>query len=429
MVALFKLASSRRGIGMLAEAATAQSKCRRRTYKQYLITCINHRKQVVLRTFASSSATDSTFTSEKNTSRAQLTSTGELEAILKQFPPGIDYAFGYGSGVLRQQQHSTNTNPGMIDIIFAIDNPYTWHKHNLQTHSDHYSFLARVGGPNFVSRLQTNGGARIYFHPFVSMRLDDPTSCQREIKYGVVSTNHLLSDLVNWEYLYLAGRMHKPTASIDTPADKNSRSRTDEIEEAQRINLLSAVSASLLLLNNTIDSNHHSDTVQSVPLSQLYNTIASLSYTGDFRMETGAEDPNKVKKLVETPGMLDLWDKLYSDTLNNLQRSGLLSVVANDGFIKDNQQHHLEINLDNMSTRKELMQNLPPRLRIHSDSIIGSSNNKVSIHQGSLALRQELANIVSPAAKSQSIKGFFTAGVVKSWKYALAKFAKGRLLN
>ena len=184
--------------------------------------------------------------------------------------------------------------------------------------------------------------------------------------------------------------------------------RADEIEEAQRTNLLSAVSASLLLYSSN-----------TVPVSQLYNTIASLSYTGDFRMQTGAEDPNKVKKLVETPGMLDLWDNKYSDTLNNLQKLGLISV---DSSSKGKQ---LETHLTDIAIRKQLVQHLPSRLRRHSDSIVGSSSNIGN--QGSVVLRQELANIVSPAAKSQSIKGFFTAGVIKSWRYALAKFAKGRI--
>jgi len=72
-----------------------------------------------------------------------------------------------------------------------------------------------------------------------------------------------------------------------------------------------------------------------------------------------------------------------------------------------------------------LVQNLPPRLRLHADQIVGAGDDSDSIRQGSLLLRKELANIVAPAAKSQSVKGFFTAGVAKSWKYAMAKFAKG----
>ena len=367
-----------------------QNRCTKTTIKSF-------------RTFA-------TTTSNNNTvSEAQLTTNEELTSIVNQFPPQ-DYAFGYGSGVLRQQ--STAANPGMIDIIFAVDNPYTWHTHNIQKHSDHYSYMARVGGVKFITWLQTNFGAKIYFHPFVDINLQlNSTSIQRQIKYGVVSTDDLIQDLLNWDYLYLAGRMHKPIVSIDLKSNDTLRQRNkraDEIEEAQRTNLLSAVSTSLLLYNNN-----------TVPVSKLYNTIASLSYNGDFRMQTGAEDPNKVKKLVETPGMLDLWDNKYSDTLNNLQKLGLISV---DSSSKGKQ---LETHLTDIAIRKQLVQHLPSRLRKHSDSIIGTSCS--TDNKGSLVLRQELANIVSPAAKSQSIKGFFTAGVVKSWRYALAKLKKGRI--
>ena len=168
-------------------------------------------------------------------------------------------------------------------------------------------------------------------------------------------------------------------------------------------------------------------------MSQLYNTIASLSYTGDFRMQTGAEDPNKVTKLVETPGMLDLWDDMYSDTLDSLQDMGLLSVVkrnqSDERNITNNGNNgkQLEADFNDMAMRKQLVQLLPQRLHKQSNAIVGNACDLRSIHQGTSILRQELAKIVSPAAKTQSMKGFITAGPIKSWKYALAKFAKGRL--
>ena len=138
-------------------------------------------------------------------------------------------------------------------------------------------------------------------------------------------------------------------------------------------------------------------------------------------METGAEDPNKIDKLVETPGMLERWDEKYSYSLQDLQSLGLLSVF------NDIQSAHLEVNLTDTAVRRYLVQNLPPRLRNHTDLIIGSDGKPESFLHGGLILRQELAKIVSPAARSQSMKGLFTAGVVRSWRYALAKFAKGGL--
>lgn len=343
-----------------------------------------------------------------------LTNNNELSAIVNSFPSdGVDYAFGYGSGVLKQQQSLSDdahsTKPGMVDIILAVDDTYSWHKHNLQSNTNHYSGFARIGGSSFVYWMQ-NLGARLYFHPFVTVDLSlsndikhqrTTTTTQREIKYGVISTDDMIEDLTQWKYLYLAGRMHKPTVEIENR-------KHEIITEAQHQNLLAAVSASILLHGGVDDDD-------SLPTTQLYNTIAGISYAGDIRMQTGAEDPNKVKKLVETPGMLGLWDNMYSTIFEDLQRLGILSKNGTT----------LDLDFNDVGMRRELMKNLPQRL--HSDKIVGISNSKDSIVQGNKLLRNELRRIVAPAAKSQSIKGLFSAGVSKSFNYAMAKFAKGRL--
>ena len=137
-------------------------------------------------------------------------------------------------------------------------------------------------------------------------------------------------------------------------------------------------------------------------------------------MQTGAEDPNKVTKLVETPGMLELWNEKYNGSLISLQELGLLSVTENE------QGKKVEFNPQDSKTRQQLVQQLPARLRKYSDQIIGNESQGC-IQKGSAVLRNELAKIVAPAARNQGIKGVLTAGPMKSWKYAMAKFAKGRL--
>mmetsp|Transcript_28379 Transcript_28379/g.60099 ORF Transcript_28379/g.60099 Transcript_28379/m.60099 type:complete len:510 (-) Transcript_28379:105-1634(-) len=424
---------------------------------------------------------------------AQITSDEELSSILRQFPDGIDYAFGYGSMVLSQGNATSttdddpppkiNNNKSMIDVIFSVNDPQSWHEQNLRRHPKHYSLLSRAGGAGFVTWMQTNFGAKIFFHPYVDLdrkttstgSADDLGSNERnddsykmatsQLKYGIVGTTDLLRDLTHWDHLYLAGRMHKPIVSICQ--------YSDEILEAQKINLQSAVCASLLLLSGGHPRSQFQSSSQiiaaraeaeekaeadeserytAISTPRLYNTIASLSYTGDFRMDTGAEDPNKVRKLVHTPGMLDLWERTYQETLESLEKIGLLSVVEmTDGDKDDNatdetatanssSMRALELDLCNYSTRKELMKNLPSKLQKYSEKVVGIPkpgivNNDISenmvddqsLTRGREILRQELANIVAPAARSQSIKGFFSAGVVKSWRYAMAKFAKGRL--
>lgn len=116
----------------------------------------------------------------------------------------IPFAFGYGSGVLKQQQdiEKSSKNQNQIDLILVVQNSFKFHEENLQMNSQHYSFL-RHFGPSFITRLQETRGARIYFNPYVKFS-DDPNTLY---KYGVISRRHLIRDLLDWETLYVAGRL------------------------------------------------------------------------------------------------------------------------------------------------------------------------------------------------------------------------------
>lgn len=93
------------------------------------------------------------------------------------------------------------------------------------------------------------------------------------IKYGVIDVEILCADLLDWDTLYVSGRMHKPVAMLI--ADPRVRL-------AQQVNLSSALRVALLLLPETFTE------------VELYTRIASLSYTGDFRMSVpGGENANK----------------------------------------------------------------------------------------------------------------------------------------
>lgn len=97
------------------------------------------------------------------------------------------------------------------------------------------------------------------------------------LKYGVVSEHSMYGDLFSWECLYLGGRLHKP---VEWVGEKEAA-----LKQALEYNLNSALLTSLLLLPPTFTPH------------QLYLTIASLSYVGDFRMNVG-EDRNKVENIV-----------------------------------------------------------------------------------------------------------------------------------
>ena len=120
----------------------------------------------------------------------------------------------------------------------------------------------------FKTNIQENWGARIYFNTLIPFETG-------LIKYGVISESDLVTDLLDWETLYVAGRLHKPVNILEQGGE-------EEVGMALRQNLMSSLHTALLLLPDTFTE------------EQLYLTLAGLSYTGDLRMIMG-EDKNKVR--------------------------------------------------------------------------------------------------------------------------------------
>ncbi|CAL4100612.1 unnamed protein product, partial [Meganyctiphanes norvegica] len=149
----------------------------------------------------------------------------------------------------------------MMDFILAVENPLEWHHQNLQLNSSHYSSL-RFGGPEFITKMQDNWGAKIYFNTLV------PTN-EGMIKYGVISRSNLITDLMDWDTLYIAGRLHKPVMILDKDRDD------DELISALKINLYQAIHSALLMLPESFSED------------QLYNVLAGLSYSGENKYLMG----------------------------------------------------------------------------------------------------------------------------------------------
>ena len=55
----------------------------------------------------------------------------QLKSLLTAFPT-LRYGFGYGSGVITQKGYDYSKQSPMLDFIFAVDDPTSWHKENLQ---------------------------------------------------------------------------------------------------------------------------------------------------------------------------------------------------------------------------------------------------------------------------------------------------------
>ena len=365
----------------------------------------------------------------------QLTRSDELSAIVDSFQPGIVHAIGYGSGVFVQQSsvptqpdgdaaadHKTISPPDdqpMIDLILTVSDSNAFHRRMLERYPDHYSALARICGPTFCTKLQRSEryGAGVYFNPLVespvtTSNASASSGCKRKIKYGIVQTEDLVDDLMSWRWLYLAGRMQKPTVNVD------GLEECDRIALAQKQNLDMALAASLLLLGGNRNSDSSAiQTPRIYPLTNLFEQIAGLSYAGDPRMDVGGEDPDKVSKLVRSDGQEERFYDLYKQSMANLQEVGVLDVVGT----RSSRLGAVAIDLDDDATRRHLWRSLPKRVNRGTCYGVGIETRQTSAQY----LSKCLVDIVRPAARRQSLKGVLTAGIVKSVQYAAAKFAKG----
>ncbi|OAV99937.1 hypothetical protein PTTG_01447 [Puccinia triticina 1-1 BBBD Race 1] len=335
---------------------------------------------------------------------------GELGAIISSFRPPIRYAFAYGSAVFPQKSYPQRNSHAMLDFIFAVSHPSHWHSINLRHNPSHYSLPARILGSPGVTWLQEHGpGAGLWFN--VQAKIND-----RVIKYGVVSIDSLCDDLLDWNSLYLAGRMHKPTHIL----------RDDgRVRLAQQVNLASALRTALLLLPERFDE------------IELYRTIAGLSYTGDFRMRW-AENPSKIDNIVER--QLELFRTLYRPLLNALH-SHITESSSPKVFLQD----------CSPQARAQLLLKLPVRLRERIQTIYFHRWNlhRAFTHTSSIdppqlpstdqleiwtriaadstlhdSLKHSLVQIVARPALYQSCKGLFSAGLTKSIRYAANKVIK-----
>ncbi|KAI8072545.1 mitochondrial matrix Mmp37 [Gongronella butleri] len=283
----------------------------------------------------------------------------------------------------------------MIDFIFGVSHPEHWHAMNMQQHPHHYSSLRHLGS-NAVSFLQDRFGAGVYFNPYVEVN-------GVVIKYGVVSIDRLCRDLIDWETLYVAGRMHKPVKILCDDA---------RVRLANQVNLTEAVRVALLTLPENFDQ------------VELYERIAGISYVGDFRMTVG-ENPNKVRNIVGA--QLDHFHRLYFSLLDDLPNVAIL----NNGRFQQNL---------NPKFRGLMVQKLPRTLydlimKEHRDHAarkhIEVPLNKFATYQQIAAspdlplyMDQSLRAVIGRPALTQSIKGIFTAGIGKSSRYASAKLGK-----
>lgn len=197
--------------------------------------------------------------------------------------------------------------------------------------------------------------------------------------------------------------MHKPVKILRD----DSRVRL-----ANQVNLTEAVRVALLTLPEKFNE------------EELFDRIAGISYKGDFRMIVG-ENPNKVKNIVSS--QMENFHRLYYSLLDDLPNVTAL----NGGQFQQS---------DNPRFRGLMVKKLPKTLY---DKVIREHRRYASKHNMDVpedmsivyeqvaqsdALSQyidkSLTEIIAGTAITQSIKGIFTAGPVKTVRYAGAKLGK-----
>ncbi|XDV52233.1 hypothetical protein PO909_020978 [Leuciscus waleckii] len=313
--------------------------------------------------------------------------------ILSQFPQDFSLAFAYGSAVFSQNgscQGQMRRN--MLDFVFAVDDPVTWHTMNLMENRKHYSFL-RFLGPKHISRIQSESGAGVYFNTLIPA--DD-----RLIKYGVISTEALIDDLLHWKTLYVAGRLHKPVRVL-------LQNESGKLRSALLGNLKSAVIASFLMLPESFSE------------EELFLQIAGLSYSGDWRMVIG-EDKAKVSNIVKE-NMHD-FRRLYSRILQECPQ-----------VVYKPQQGRLEVDKSPEGQFTQLMA-LPRSLQQKITVLVDRPGKNRDVEEILLQVAQDpdcgsvvqqgISSIVKTSSLTQSAKGIATAGLFKTVSYSARKLQK-----
>ncbi|KZC05095.1 PREDICTED: phosphatidate cytidylyltransferase, mitochondrial [Dufourea novaeangliae] len=320
----------------------------------------------------------------------------QLKGILTNFPRNIKFCFAYGSATFKQLNNQSNN---MLDLIFVARNVNQWHAENLELNPKHYAQPLKLLGHRAIAKVQENWGAKIYYNTLVKI------AGGYTIKYGVISEVSLIEDLLDWNDLYLAGRLHKPVKILVEPSGQS------QLPTALVQNLHSAVHAALLLLP------------QHFTEIDFYKTIAGLSYNGDFRMTFG-ENKDKVTNIV-LPQLLQ-FRQLYSPILQHFEnyvdipKLDQMAITCHQDTNPATKIHHLNQLPRTPQIKLVRAWSEGPRSKDTEDCLRAIAHDPECCE----ILEECLKEIVWRSSVTQSLKGIVTAGFVKSVKYSGTKIMK-----
>lgn len=246
----------------------------------------------------------------------------------------------------------------------------------------------------------SQAAAGIYYNTHVHL------DCGK-VKYGVASTCDFTLDLLDWRKLYMAGRLHKPVKII--------LSQSSDITRAYDENIRAAIRTAMLILPPTFTE------------TELFMTIASLSYLGDPRMIIG-ENRHKVHNIVQGQfaSFQALYQPLYFDCyLDHLS-------TAENAFGMPEQRLQFNPVLCGNTQVTYLYSTIPSNLRSHmskdptTKQVLSecTSGNTIARENLSGIVQRAIKDIVSTASSRQTMLGIVSAGFGKALQYAAAKAQK-----
>lgn len=277
--------------------------------------------------------------------------------------PEVIAAYGYGSGIIKQNGYTSNDDV-QLDLILVVNDIKQWHLKNLELNENDYSIIGR----NFFKNADTEklkGSTGITY--LSNIRENNYT-----FKYGTIEKYDLQNHLYYWDSFYMPGRFQKVVFPII---------ETDGLKEAIKINRKNALIIAAYLLNS-----------EYLNKKELLNMICSLSYLGDTRMKF-AENPNKIKNIVN--GSYEELLKIYN---------------FNTDYITKIDKDHVKIDLDTLRYNSILF---PLALKKYLNYDIKRDK-----------IRNYLEQLNKNESIEQTIKGIKTNGIIKSVDYASKKLAK-----
>jgi len=317
-------------------------------------------------------------------------------------------------------------------LILGVEDSEIWHGENLRRNPGDYSWPLSWLPPSVSKTIQETGGARMLYHPYIDVNVM-PTEMEiksdngvnieqrQQIKYGVISMKHLKSDLLRWDTLFCAGRLHKPVVVINTDPT---------IDEFILRNRKAALTCALLMLPPVFTE------------EELFYTLAGLSYSGDPRFLIGAENSSKVENIVNAnlEGFRAIYRPLIDDVDFIRIKTSCDRATSTTQEVERGERREKEISvaattfirlpMEVVDVEKLVERDLPEKLRGHinvtPEMISSFANHHHQQQPLRIALIEGLRAIVRHASGMEHIlKGLLTAGIPKSTLYIASKLKKG----